>query len=117
LSKKEVVLPKGTSAEQAARAAERRRLRNKSVKSAAATHAIQAGKLIGDNKLEPAQKAVSVAISALDKAVKRGVIHRNTAARRKSRLMKKFNQAKLSGTSAPKKRTRTKKPTAAKQQL
>lgn len=89
-------MPKSKSAEKAARAAERKRLRNKSVKSATKTHVIRAEKLISSNKPEPAQDAVATAISALDRAAKKGVIHPNTAARRKSRLMKKFNQAKLS---------------------
>ena len=35
--------------------------------------------------------AVISAISALDKAVSKGILHKNNAARKKSRLMKKFN--------------------------
>jgi small subunit ribosomal protein S20 len=94
--RKEAGLPKSKSAEKAARAAERKRLRNKSVKSATKTHVTRAEKLISSNELESAQQAVVAATSALDRAAKKGVIHPNTAARRKSRLMKKFNQAKLS---------------------
>jgi small subunit ribosomal protein S20 len=90
-------LPRSISAEKAARTAERKRLRNKSLKSATKTRLAQAEKLIASNQLEPAQQAVADAISALDRDVKKGVIHPNTAARRKSRLMKKFNKAKLSG--------------------
>lgn len=37
--------------------------------------------------------AVTAAISTLDKAATKGVIHKNNAARRKSRLMKKINAA------------------------
>jgi small subunit ribosomal protein S20 len=102
-------LPKSKSAEKAARAAERKQLRNKSVRSATKTHLTRAEKLISSNELEPAQQAVLTATSALDRAAKKGVIHPNTAARRKSRLMKKFNQAKLS-SSAEQKTTSTKKP-------
>ncbi len=91
-------MPKSTSAEKAARAAERKRLRNKSVKSATKTYVTRAENLISSKDLESAQEAVLAAISALDKAAKKGVIHPNTAARGKSRLMKKFNQAKLSST-------------------
>jgi small subunit ribosomal protein S20 len=36
---------------------------------------------------------VAVAITSLDKAAEKGVIHPNNAARRKSRLMKKLNEA------------------------
>ena len=95
-------MPKSKSAEKAARAAERKRLQNKSVKSATKTHVTRAEKLILSKEPEPAQSAVATAISALDRAAKKGVIHPNTAARRKSRLMKKFNQAKLSSTAAKK---------------
>jgi small subunit ribosomal protein S20 len=91
-------LPKSISAEKAARTAERKRLRNRSRKSATKTHLTRAEKLIAANQLEQAQQAVMDTISALDRDAKKGVIHPNTAARRKSRLMKKFNQAKLSGS-------------------
>ncbi|OGN91323.1 MAG: 30S ribosomal protein S20 [Chloroflexi bacterium RBG_13_48_17] len=90
-------MPKSKSAEKTARAAARKQLRNKSVRSATKTHLARAEKLISSNELEPAQQAVLTATSALDRAAQKGVIHPNTAARRKSRLMKKFNQAKLSG--------------------
>jgi small subunit ribosomal protein S20 len=95
-------LPKSKSAEKAARASERKRQRNKSVRSATKTHVARAEQLISGKELEPAQEAVAAAISAIDRAAKKGVIHTNTAARRKSRLMRKFNQAKLSGTAKKK---------------
>lgn len=91
---------KGLSAEKAARTAERKRIRNKSLKSATKTHLTRALKLITSNQLDDAQKAVDTTVSALDRDAKKGVIHRNTAARRKSRLMKKLNQAKAP-TAAP----------------
>ena len=49
--------------------------------------------LIFSGELESAQAAVAAAISALDDAAKKGVIHSNSAARRKSRLVKKLNGA------------------------
>ncbi|MCJ7829374.1 MAG: 30S ribosomal protein S20 [Dehalococcoidia bacterium] len=91
-------MPKSISAEKAARTAERKRLRNRSRKSATKTHLTRAEKLIAANQLEQAQQAVMDTISALDRDAKKGVIHPNTAARRKSRLMKQFNQAKLPGS-------------------
>jgi small subunit ribosomal protein S20 len=42
--------------------------------------------------LEEAREAVRVAVAALDKAAKKGIIHKNNAARRKSRLMRQLNQ-------------------------
>ena len=95
-------MPRSKSAEKAARASERKRLRNKSVRSATKTQVSRAEKLISSNEPEPAREAVATAISALDRAAKKGVIHPNTAARRKSRLMKKFNQAKPSSTAEQK---------------
>jgi small subunit ribosomal protein S20 len=88
---------KGLSAEKAARTAERKRLRNRSLRSATKTHLTKAVKLIDSNQLEEAEKAVATTISALDRDAKKGVIHPNTAARRKSRLMKKLNQSKTPG--------------------
>ncbi len=51
---------------------------------------IALGRLEGDGPL-----AVAAAISALDKAAEKGIIHPNNAARRKSRLMAKANAAHL----------------------
>lgn len=95
-------MPKSKSSQKAARAAERKRLRNKSIRSATKTYVTRAEGLILSNELEAAETAVIAAISALDKAATKKVIHPNTAARRKSRLMKKLNQATLSGTGEPK---------------
>lgn len=41
----------------------------------------------------PDEAAIRAAISTLDKAAVKGIIHKNNAARRKSRLMKKLNKA------------------------
>jgi len=49
-------------------------------------------KLITAGSKEEAQKMITVAYQAIDKATKRGVIKRNTAARNKSRLMKMLNK-------------------------
>jgi small subunit ribosomal protein S20 len=88
-------LPRTKSAERAARVSEKRRVVNRSIKSATKTHITSAEKLISENKLEPAREAVKKAVSALDRAAKRKVLHPNTAARRKSRLTKKLNKAAL----------------------
>ena len=75
------------------RVAGRRQQPNKSVRSEVKTNITKAEKLIFTGELESAQRAVVAAISALDKAAEKGVIHPNNAARRKSRLMKKLNEA------------------------
>lgn len=86
-------MPSTRSVKKQIRVAARRHLRNKSVKSQVKTNITKAEKLIFSHQLEPAQEAVVTAISSLDKAAKKGVTHRNNAARRKSRLQKKLNQA------------------------
>jgi small subunit ribosomal protein S20 len=81
------------SAQKQVRVAERRRLRNKSLRSLCKTNITKAERLIFSGELEAAREAVAAAINALDKAAEKGVIHPNNAARRKSRLMKKLNEA------------------------
>ena len=81
------------SAQKQVRASERKRMRNKSVRSEVKTSITKAERLIFSGELELGREAVVTAISSLDKAVAKGVIHPNSAARRKSRLMKKLNDA------------------------
>lgn len=85
------------SAQKAIRVSERRRLRNKPIRSALKTHVKKAEKAISSPAAGQVQEAVVDAISALDKAATKGVIHPNAAARRKSRLMKKLNQSRAAG--------------------
>ena len=75
------------------RVAEKRQLRNKSVRSEVKTSITRAEKLIFSGELEAAREAVTTAISSLDKAAEKGILQSNNTARRKSRLMKKLNQA------------------------
>ena len=86
-------MPSSTSAQKRARVAERRQLRNKSIRSQCKTNITKAEKLIFSGELETAKQAVVAAIVSLDKAAEKGVINPNNAARRKSRLMKKLNEA------------------------
>jgi len=89
------------STQKIAMAAARKRLRNKSVRSFVKTCLTKAESLIASKELDAAREAVVQAVSALDKAAQKGVIHPNNAARHKSRLMKKLDQAiKSQGTSA-----------------
>ena len=76
------------------RASERRRKVNQLHRSRARTQVKQTRLLIEDGELVEAQAMLSQAASALDKAAKKGALHPNTAARRKSRLMKALNRAK-----------------------
>ncbi len=47
---------------------------------------------MAEGKVEEAQAVVHQAVRALDRAAQKGVIHKNNAARRKSRLMHQLNQ-------------------------
>jgi small subunit ribosomal protein S20 len=89
-------LPASKSAQRQVRVTERKRLKNKSITSQCKTNITRAEKLIFSGELKAAKEAVAEAITSLDKAAEKGVIHPNNAARRKSRLMKKLNQAQAS---------------------
>ena len=86
-------MPVSSSSKKQVRVDERRRLRNKPIRSLCKTNITKAERLIFSGELESAQKAVITAVSSLDKAAEKGVVHPNNAARRKSRLMKKLNEA------------------------
>jgi len=86
-------LPVTKSSRKQVRVVERGRLRNKSIRSLCKTNITKAERLIFLGELESAQRVVMAAVSSLDKAAEKGVIHPNNAARRKSRLMKKLNEA------------------------
>jgi len=85
-------LPVSKSAQKRVRVTERKRLRNKPVRTLCKTNITKAERLIFLGELKTAEEAVAVAITSLDKAAEKGIIHPNNAARRKSRLMKKLNQ-------------------------
>ena len=86
-------MPRIKSAQKQVHVSERRRLRNKSVRSQVKTNITKAERLIFSGELEAAREAVVTAISSLDKAAEKGILHSNNTARRKSRLMKKLNTA------------------------
>lgn len=94
-------MPRSKSSQKQVRVSEKRRLRNKSIRSLCKTNITKAERLIFLGELELAQSAVVAAISSLDKAAEKGVIHPNNAARRKSRLMKKLNQALALASAEP----------------
>jgi small subunit ribosomal protein S20 len=69
---------------------EKRRLRNRIYRGRARTYVQKARVEITKGDQEASAEAVRVAITALDVAAEKGVIHKNNAARRKSRLMKRL---------------------------
>jgi small subunit ribosomal protein S20 len=72
------------------RKSRKNRARNLAVKGNIKTLMKGAKKLI-EAKGNEAAEAVRKAISAIDKSVENGILHKNTAARKKSRLVKKLN--------------------------
>ncbi|WP_018132376.1 30S ribosomal protein S20 [Effusibacillus pohliae] len=69
-----------------------RTLRNAAAKSALRTAIKKFEVALTNNDLEAAKDLLKKATRSLDKAVTKGIIHKNTAARKKSRLTKKFNK-------------------------
>ena len=91
-------MPSSRSARKQVRVTQRRRLRNKSIQSLCKTNITKAERLIFSGEFDSAREAIVTAISSLDKAAEKGVIHPNNVARRKSRLMKKLNDAQASSS-------------------
>jgi small subunit ribosomal protein S20 len=85
-------MPNIKSAEKRAKQSEKRRLRNASQKSALRTAVKAAETAVANNDVEKAKEALLAATKKLDKAVSKGLIHKNAAARKKSRLAKKVNE-------------------------
>jgi small subunit ribosomal protein S20 len=78
---------------------ERARVRNRSVRSALKTSQKKVRTAADAGDLETASTRNIEAARALDKAVSAGVIHKRTAARRKSRLAKQITRAGASAES------------------
>lgn len=74
------------------RQSEKSRVRNRAVRSRMRTYIKRANTAIVTDG-DAAAEAVHTAISELDRAAKKGIIHANNAARRKSRLMRKLHAA------------------------
>ncbi len=74
---------------------EKRRMRNRVIKSRVKNYLAKSEYAI-KNKQDDSEAIVRDFVSAIDKAVKKGIYHKNTAARKKSQLMKKLNLSKVS---------------------
>jgi small subunit ribosomal protein S20 len=80
------------SAQQRIRNSARKAQYNRVHRSRARTFVKKTRELVAAKDLQGAQTEIQVALSALDRAAGKGVIHANNAARRKSRLMKLLNK-------------------------
>jgi small subunit ribosomal protein S20 len=78
----------------------KRAIRNKSARSAVRTYFKKASTAVAGSVADAAA-VVREAVRALDKAVQKGIVHRNAAARRKSRLMARLHQLSLGPSEAP----------------
>ena len=92
-------MPNIRSAEKRMRQNEKRRLRNRVYRTRARTLVKRTRRLVAEGEFEAAEQAALQACLALDKAASKGVIHKNNAARRKSRLVKHLNKARAGARS------------------
>ena len=81
-------MSRNLSAEKSDRQGEKRRLRNKMIKSRAKSLVKTLTDLVDEKRKDEAQKKFTELSSFLDSAVSKGIYHRNTAARKKSRMAK-----------------------------
>lgn len=88
---------KNLSAMKRARQAVKRSLRNRSVLSSVKTVLKKVEEAVTSGNKEVAGKALLQAVKSLNKAASKGVIHKNTASRKISRLTKKVNALPAAG--------------------
>ena len=86
-------MPHTKSALKRMRQAERRRLRNKAWRTRVKNAIREAREAILGGDRERADQLVREAVRVIDKAVSKGVLHKNEGARRKARLMALYNKA------------------------
>src|SRR5438309_9779154 len=79
------------SAKKQARAGARRAVRNRSVKSAVKTRVTRARRAVAEHDVDAAREIGLASVSGLERAAEKGILHPNSAARRKSRVMKLAN--------------------------
>ncbi|MCY0875983.1 MAG: 30S ribosomal protein S20 [Firmicutes bacterium] len=88
-------MPNIKSAIKRVKLTKKRTLRNAAAKSALRTSLKKFETALHERNMETAQTALRNATRSLDKAVTKGIIHRNHAARKKSRLTLRYNKAAM----------------------
>ena len=86
-------MPNHKSAEKRVRQGERRRAINRHNRAKLRTAVKKLRTALGDDDKAQSSSVLSQTVSEIDKAVQKGVLHRNAAARQKSRLTARVNQA------------------------
>ena len=84
------------SALKRARQNEIRRLRNKNYRTRSKNVIKELRTAIADNSVDQAEEGLKKAVSVIQRSVSRGVIHKNNAARKISRLTRQINQIRAS---------------------
>jgi small subunit ribosomal protein S20 len=79
---------KNLSALKRVRQAEKRRMRNRAMKTAIKTIAKKVEAAVANKDREGAQRTLREAMKLISKAASKGILHRNTASRKISRLSK-----------------------------
>jgi small subunit ribosomal protein S20 len=87
-------MPNTKSAERRMRSSARKNARNRSVKSRLHTLEKKYLALVTSGKKDDAATALKAVTSAFDKAAKKGVLHKGTVNRKKSRLSVRLNAVK-----------------------
>lgn len=82
-----VILANSRSARKRIRSSERKRVRNRIVRSAVRTRIGRVRRSLVSGQIAGIEEELRAAVKALDKAAEKGILHRNNAARRKSRIM------------------------------
>jgi small subunit ribosomal protein S20 len=90
-------VPNTKSAKHAVKKSRQLQMRNQSVRSAIKTFVKKTKAAIAGEDQTVAVKLVQETSSLVDKAAKHGIIHKNAASRRKSRLSRRLNAAKAAG--------------------
>jgi small subunit ribosomal protein S20 len=86
-------MPNHKSAEKRVRQNEKRRVINRGHRTKVRTYIKKLRAALDSGKSDDIQSVLPEAISVIDKSVQKGVMHKNAAARHKSRLTVRANQA------------------------
>lgn len=82
-------MPQSRSATKRVRQSKKRQIRNKAIKSATRTQMRKVTTAVEAGNAEGAQAELKSATQRLDRAVSKGILHKNAVARHKSRLARK----------------------------
>ena len=81
------------SAARSHRSSEAKRERNKPIQTSVRTHLNRFNRLLSTGKVDEAEAYLPKVVNLLDTAAQKGIIHMNNAARRKSRITRRLNEA------------------------